>query len=115
MKNTFTSLCILLLAACSQAVDSAKKFANCAPNSTACTAPQYSPNTLIIFFDAQIGNQALLVAIKAYSAEILYEYRSMNGVAIRLPNGTNLDDAIRHFEQVKGVLMVNKDQIMQLE
>lgn len=76
MKNTFTSLCILLLTACSQ---------------------------------------ALLAAIKAYSAEILYKYRSMNGVAIRLPNGTNLDDAIRHFEQVKGVLMVNKDQIMQLE
>lgn len=75
--------------------------------------PRYT-NNLIIFYDAEIGKDALLQAVQEYDAKILYEYRTMNGIAISLPNGKMIDDAIIYFQDVKGVLVVNRDEIMQL-
>lgn len=69
---------------------------------------------LIIFFDKEIGQQPLLEAVAEYPAEILYQYRNLNGMAIRVAPEKNVDAAIRHFEKVKGVLGVEKDRVMQL-
>ena len=38
----------------------------------------------------------------------------MKSITIKIPEGTNLDDAIQHFNKVEGVLQVNKDAMMQL-
>ena len=76
--------------------------------------PQYSPSTLIIFYDAEIG-KPLLKAIEEYHAQIIYDLKMMNSITIKIPEGTNIEDAIKYFNKTQGVLQVNRDSIMQLD
>ena len=74
----------------------------------------YSPNTLIIMYDTEIGKEPLLAAIKEYQAEIIYDYSIIPGMAIRIPDGANIHVAIAYFKTVKGVVSVERDQIIRL-
>ncbi len=78
------------------------------------TTELYSQNTLIIFYDAKQGKDALKKAIKDYGAEIMYDYNSINAMAIRLPEGKNVHEAKKLFKKVEGVTAVNLDRINQL-
>lgn len=71
-------------------------------------------NTLIIFYDPETGSERLMNAVREYGAKIVYEYRNFNGIAIKLPNGTDMEKAASHFRTVKGVLSVEADRRMQL-
>ena len=75
----------------------------------------HSDNTLIVYYNNAAGKKSLLKAIKNYGATILYNYNSINCLAIKLPQGKNVDEAKAHFEKVKGVVQVNYDKIMQLK
>ena len=77
--------------------------------------PQYSPSTLIIFYDAEIGKEPLLKAIEEYHSQIIYDLKMMNSITIKIPEGTNIEDAIKYFNKTQGVLQVNRDSIMQLD
>ena len=74
-----------------------------------------SEHSLIIFFDPSIGKDALLAAIEEYGATIIYEYRNISGVSIRIPQGTFIGDAIEFFKNVDGVIAVRRDQIIHLD
>ena len=76
--------------------------------------PQYAPSTLIIFYDPEVGKEPLLKAIEDYHATVIYDLKIMKSITIKIPEGTNLDDAIQYFNKVEGVLQVNKDAMMQL-
>lgn len=76
-------------------------------------AAQENTNVLIIFFEQGKGD-AVVAAVKQYGAEVVYRYQMINGIAIRVPAGKNVDAAIAHFERVRGVLQVQRDQVMQL-
>lgn len=110
MRFFLLGFMLLGLASCTQAVNSESNFAK---NSQNLTASSYNHN-LIIFYDAQVGEKALLKAVKAYNAELIYHYKQLNGIAIRVPEDKKLEDAIRYFEKVEGVLVVNQDQVNQL-
>ena len=74
----------------------------------------YAPDRLIIMYAEDIGKEPLIKAIQKYKAEILYDYSIIPGMAIRIPDGANLDDAIKYFKRVKGVVSVEKDHIIRL-
>ena len=74
-----------------------------------------SPNTLIIFYDEAIGKEPLLAAVEEYNASILYQYNNFNSIAIKIPEGTEIEDAIEFFSGVEGVLQVNRDQIIEID
>jgi len=76
--------------------------------------PEYNPSTLIIFVDSQIGKEPLIEAIKEYNAEVLYDYKIMNSMAIKIPTNKTIEESIEYFQNVKGVLQVNRDQISYL-
>ena len=76
--------------------------------------PEFSPKTLIIFYDGTIGKEPLKKAIEDYHANIVYDLKNMNSITITIPDGTKIEDAIEYFNKVEGVLQVNRDQIMQL-
>ena len=46
-----------------------------------------SNNTLIIFYDSLNGKDSLYQAIEEYEATILYDYRMINAIAIKIPTG----------------------------
>ncbi|WP_308861216.1 hypothetical protein [Neisseria mucosa] len=71
-------------------------------------------DTLIIFYDPETGSERLMNAVREYGAKIVYEYRNFNGIAIKLPNGTDMEKAASHFRTVKGVLSAEADRRMQL-
>ena len=73
-----------------------------------------SPTNLIIMYDAEIGKDALLQAVKDYGAELLYDYRIISGIAIRIPEGKHILEAIAYFSKVKGVTTVERDHIYHL-
>ena len=72
---------------------------------------QYSPTNLIITVDNNIGKEPLKKAIKEYNAEILYDYNIIPSMAIKIPSGKNLEEAIEFFKKVEGVIGVEKDGI----
>lgn len=75
---------------------------------------EYSPTTLLILYDAEIGKEPLMKAIKEYGATIIYDYHMMNGMAIRKPDDKTLEESIVFFRKVKGVLTVERDHIIRL-
>ena len=74
----------------------------------------YSTNTLIIMYDVEVGKDPLLAAVKELGAEILYDYNIIPGMAVRIPDGSDIQKAIVYFKQVKGVVSVERDQIHRL-
>ena len=74
----------------------------------------FSPNTLIVSYDAEVGTAQLDKAIEAYGAEVIYRYNNINAVAIRIPDGKDIHHAIDHFGKVNGVTAVNRDRKMRL-
>ena len=73
-----------------------------------------SPTNLIIMYDAVIGKETLLQAVKDYGAELLYDYRIISGIAIKIPEGKHILEAIAYFSKVKGVTAVERDHIYHL-
>ena len=69
---------------------------------------------LIIYYDREIGKEELLKSVQNYRAELLYDYDNINGIAIKIPSDKAILEAIRYFQQVKGVLSVNRDEVMQI-
>ena len=54
-------------------------------------------------------------AINEYGAEVLYEYNILKGFAIRIPADDNIEDAIKYFREVEGVISVEKDKMLHLD
>ena len=73
-----------------------------------------SQTNLIIMYDAEIGKETLLQAVKDYGAELLYDYRIISGIAIKIPEGKHILEAIAYFSKVKGVTAVERDHIYHL-
>ena len=71
-----------------------------------------SPTNLIIMYDPKVGKGPLLRAVKAYGAEIIYEYHIITGIAIKVPG--DILQAIAFFANVKGVTAVERDHIYHL-
>ena len=84
------------------------------PTETQAPHHEAATHNLIIFYDAQTGSADLLEAVNRYGAQVIYEYRHISGIAIRLPDKANPADAVRHFQAVRGVLGVNEDGMLQL-
>lgn len=76
---------------------------------------EYSPNTLIISYSGKRAKVRLQKAVKHYRATIIYEYKNFSSIAIKLPEGKPLEDAINYFQKIKGVVAVNKDYIYHLD
>ena len=73
-----------------------------------------SPDKLIIMYDEEIGKEPLLAAVEAYGAELIYDYSIIPGIAIRIPEGKDIHDAIAYFKKVRGVTTVERDHIYHL-
>ena len=73
-----------------------------------------SPTNLIIMYDAEVGKEALMQAVKDYGAELLYDYSIIPGIAIKIPEGKHILEAIDYFNQVQGVTAVERDHIYHL-
>ena len=105
----------LLLAACQSTV---------MPIPTSAPTPKPTPNstleqtvsqTLIIMYNPSSGRQALLKAVADHQATIVHEYSILNGMAIRLPVGTDINQAIKDFGQVLDGVRVEKDTIQTIQ
>lgn len=101
------------LAACQSPAAPTSVAPTSSPAQQPAHAAQENTNVLIIFFEQDKGD-AVAAAVKQYGAEVVYRYQMINGIAIRVPAGKNVDAAIAHFERVRGVLQVQRDQVMQL-
>ena len=77
-------------------------------------AEEFSPNTLIIMYDTEVGKVPLSNAVKRYGAGIIYDYSIIPGMAIRIPDGTDIHKAMEYFKKVKGVVSVERDRINHL-
>lgn len=77
---------------------------------------RYAPHTLIVYYDADsCGAEPLLNAAGEMKCKVLYRYSIIPAVAVSTPDDMDLEEAIRRFSQVKGVLQVCRDQIYQIQ
>ena len=114
IMKKFALVCVsipLLLAACQSTV---MPILTSAPTPKP-TLEQTVSQTLIIMYNPSSGKQALLKAVADHQATIVYEYNILNGMAIRLPAGTDMNQAIKDFRQVLGVVSVEKDTIQTIQ
>ncbi len=95
------------LAACTGTAPEAVRAVPPAPDA-ADSLPQ--PHNLIVFFNDAKDRAPLLAAARDYGAEVLYNYQSLNAVALKIPPHKSLDEAERHFASIAGVVGVNRDQ-----
>lgn len=77
-------------------------------------APEHSPNVFLLMYDAEIGKEPLLKAIKGYKCEIVYDYGIINGMALKKPEDKTLEETMQYFKTVKGVTNVEYDNIIRL-
>lgn len=75
---------------------------------------EHSPNVFLVMYDAEVGKEPLLKAIKTYKCEVIYDYSIINGMALKKPEGKSLEETMRYFKGVKGVLTVEYDHITRL-
>lgn len=71
--------------------------------------------TLIIYYDPEIGDNVLLKAVEDYGAELTYQYKALKGIAMRIPDGKTMENAMVYFRKVKGVTSVHRDQIHSID
>ena len=95
------------LAACSGTAPEAIRAVSPAPDA-ADSLPQ--PHNLIVFFNEAKDRTLLLAAARDYGAEVLYNYQSLNAVALKIPPHKSLDEAEHHFAALAGVIGANRDQ-----
>ena len=76
--------------------------------------PEHSPNVFLIMYDSIVGKEPLMKAIKEYNCEIVYDYHSFNGMALKKPEEKSLEETMQYFRTVKGVLTVEYDHIIRL-
>lgn len=78
---------------------------------------QYSPSTVIIWYDNSHPDvkPRLLEAIARHGCTVTYDYQNFNAVAVTMPRGMSVDDAIVLFSRVNGVLQVSRDEINTLQ
>ncbi len=102
------SLCI------SVACKSTQEVATTAPVAGAQKLPpvvqQAESRVLIIMYDGNIGSETLIKAADEYGAEIIYRYDNINGIAVRVPDGKSMPEAMKYFQAVEGVLSVSIDR-----
>ena len=75
---------------------------------------EHSPDVFLIMYDAEIGKEPLLKAIKEYKCEIIYDYGIINGMALKKPEYRTLEETMRYFKTVKGVTNVEYDHVIHL-
>ncbi|VGM94747.1 Uncharacterised protein [uncultured Avibacterium sp.] len=69
----------------------------------------------IIFYDRTLTNAPqLIAACQKLGAELLYEYKNFNAIAVHIPENLELSSLKTKLSQIKGVLEVNESQMMQL-
>ena len=78
------------------------------------SVPEYSPNVFLVMYDAELGRGPLLQAIKEYKCEIIYDYSIINGMALKKPENKSLEETMKDFRKIKGVIGVEYDHIMRL-
>ena len=76
---------------------------------------EYNPHVLIVFYDTKVGSAPLLKAAKAFGSEIIYTYRIIHAVALRVPENKDMKTAINYYGKVKGVIQVERDRILHLD
>ncbi len=78
------------------------------------TVDKHSTSVFIVMYDKEVGKEAILKAIKRSKATIVYDYKNINAMAIKKPDGTTLKESMTYFQGVKGVLSVEYDHIVPL-
>lgn len=70
---------------------------------------------LIIYYEPEAGNEALLAAAKKYGSQVLYVYKVINGIAVTVPKGKTSREAMEYYGRIPGVLSVTQDRKLQLD
>lgn len=70
---------------------------------------------VIVFYDSAVGNSPLKKAAKRFGSTTVYDYHTLNGMALSVPYGKTVDEAIEYYRAVNGVLSVSRDEKMQLQ
>ncbi len=111
------SIAICAVCACLSVACTSQKgvLSTCVVEEEQMPVGEVSPTTLIIFYDAEIGKKPLLEEVEKSGAEIIYDYKNMNGMAIRKPSTMSLSEARKHFSGVRGVLSVEYDHVVHLD
>ena len=79
-------------------------------NASTETADKADCKTVIVYYDATIGTDAIEQFIKKNDIEVLYRYNNIHGYALKLKN----EKQRTALEKTKGVLSVQDDRVIQL-
>ena len=75
---------------------------------------EHSPEVFLVMYDADVGKQPLLDAVKKIKAEVVYDYKIITGMALRKPADLTLEATMDYFRKVKGVVSVEYDHVYRI-
>ena len=67
--------------------------------------------TVIVYYDASVGTDAIEKFIKKNDIKVLYRYNNIHGYALKLKN----EKQRKALEKTTGVLSVQNDKVIQLD
>ena len=88
---------------------------SCKIATQSCYPLNETTGNLIICYDSTMGKEALLKAVKKEGDAVVYEYKNINSITIKLSGKRIVEKSIRYYSKVKGVLSVQKDRLNQLD
>lgn len=78
-------------------------------------AEKKETDSLMIYYDTAVGKDELLKEIEKYGATFMSESSVSDMIAIKLPKNVKLEDAISYFKNVKGVIEIEKNEILTIK
>jgi len=75
---------------------------------------EHSSEVFLVMYDPKVGQEPLLEAIRKWKCEVVYDYHTISGMALKKPEDQSLEATMKHFRQVKGVVTVEYDHIIRL-
>jgi len=75
---------------------------------------EHSLSVFLVMYDEKVGKEPLQRAIAEYGCEVVYDYKIIKGMALKKPDNRTLEETMKYFRGVKGVVAVEYDRITRL-
>ena len=74
---------------------------------------RHSSSVFTVTYRCDIGPDPVIDAAEEIGCEVIYEYQNFCGIAIKRPRRRSLDETMRYFQKVEGVISVSYDEFLQ--
>ncbi len=82
---------------------------------TAENVAEHSSEVFLVMYDAKKGKEQVLEAVHDYGCDLIYDYNVIKGMAIKKNKDMGLEETMKLFKKVDGVISVDYDYVLHID